>query len=130
MASPHTRRVLAESQAINGSNVCFECRAENPHWASVTYGVWLCEECADQHRSLGEGIREVTLLCLLDPPSEHELQRMLAGGNDNFWEFLNLNVCDPSWTIQDKYHSFQAAAYRDRVLSYLICTTNYPFQGA
>uniref|UniRef100_UPI00358ED6EC ADP-ribosylation factor GTPase-activating protein 1-like isoform X1 n=3 Tax=Myxine glutinosa TaxID=7769 RepID=UPI00358ED6EC len=113
MASPRTRRVLAESQAINGGNVCFECSAGNPHWASVTYGVWLCEECADQHRALGEGISIVR--CSAENLAEHDLQRMLAGGNDNFREFLKLNVCDPSWTIQDKYHSFQAAAYRDKL---------------
>jgi hypothetical protein len=46
------------------NNVCCDCGAKNPRWASINIGCFLCHQCAGLHRSLGTHISKVRSVTL------------------------------------------------------------------
>lgn len=54
----------------------------------------------------------------MDKWKDIELEKMKAGGNSKFREFLeSQDDYDPCWTMQEKYNSKAAALFRDQVSS-------------
>lgn len=52
----------------------------------------------------------------MDKWKDVELEKMKAGGNAKFREFLESQEdYDPCWSLQDKYNSKAAALFRDKV---------------
>ncbi|XP_022727005.1 ADP-ribosylation factor GTPase-activating protein AGD2-like isoform X2 [Durio zibethinus] len=49
---------------IPGNDVCAECSASGPDWASLNLGILLCIECSGVHRNLGVHISKVRSLTL------------------------------------------------------------------
>ncbi|XP_043816547.1 ADP-ribosylation factor GTPase-activating protein AGD4 isoform X6 [Manihot esculenta] len=49
---------------IPGNDVCAECSAPEPDWASLNLGILLCIECSGVHRNLGVHISKVRSLTL------------------------------------------------------------------
>lgn len=53
--------VSAVLREIPGNDVCAECNAHEPDWASLNLGILLCIECSGVHRNLGVHISKVTI---------------------------------------------------------------------
>ncbi|KAI9168847.1 hypothetical protein LWI28_002728 [Acer negundo] len=56
--------VFAILRQIPGNDLCAECNAPEPDWASLNLGILLCIECSGVHRNLGVHISKVRSLTL------------------------------------------------------------------
>lgn len=69
-------------------------------------------------RVVSSFVRSVTM----DKWKDIELEKMKAGGNAKFREFLEAQEdYEPNWSLQDKYSSRAAALFRDKVRIELAC---------
>lgn len=55
---------------MEGNEVCVDCGAPSPDWASLNLGALMCIECSGIHRNLGTHVSRVRSLDLDDWPSE------------------------------------------------------------
>ncbi|RKF57330.1 putative uba ts-n domain-containing protein [Erysiphe neolycopersici] len=74
-------RVLQDLiKTVPGNNVCADCQARNPGWASWSLGIFLCMQCAAVHRKLGTHITKVKSLTM-DSWSHEQVETMKRVGN-------------------------------------------------
>ncbi|EAX95704.1 ARF GAP-like zinc finger-containing protein [Trichomonas vaginalis G3] len=106
---------LSELQRQPENKVCFECgkRNPNPDWASVTYGVWICVECAGKHRSLGTHMSFVQSLSL-DKWTEANIAKMKVGGNSKAMKYFQSRGID-KLEIHQKYSNSFAKQYAQQI---------------
>ncbi|KAF1971495.1 ArfGap-domain-containing protein [Bimuria novae-zelandiae CBS 107.79] len=65
---------------VPGNNVCADCGARNPGWASWSVGIFLCLRCAALHRKLGTHISKVKSLSM-DKWDSAQVDNMKRIGN-------------------------------------------------
>ncbi|KAL2087711.1 hypothetical protein ACEWY4_016539 [Coilia grayii] len=92
-------------------DVCADCSAPGPTWASVNRGVLICDECCSIHRGLGRHSSQVRHLTHTSwPPSQLQMvQTLYNNGANSIWEH---SLLDPSSVMtgkrkanpQDKVH--------------------------
>ncbi|KAF9448236.1 ArfGap-domain-containing protein [Macrolepiota fuliginosa MF-IS2] len=120
MADPTARKLLNELIKREGLNnkVCIDCNNPNPQWASLSFAVFLCLQCAGTHRGFGVHISFVRSVTM-DAWQEDQLRRMGLGGNAPFREFMK--SYDPSGGYKvganpyDTYHCWAATQYREKL---------------
>jgi hypothetical protein len=110
--------------ARSGLQSCADCDTSGAEWASVTYGIYLCTECAGRHRGLGVHLSFVRSTAM-DRWTAQQLQRMQLGGRTRFHDFLRgyPQLGGPVSTpmgLATRYGSRAAAFYRSE-LDVLCC---------
>lgn len=97
-----------------GNNRCVDCDAPYPQWATVSYGTFMCLECSGRHRGLGVHISFVRSVTM-DSWTDKQIRMMQLGGNEQFKEAFASAGVPTTLSIQQKYNTPQAEAYRQRL---------------
>ncbi|KAM4635288.1 ARF GTPase-activating protein GIT2b isoform 3-T3 [Polymixia lowei] len=89
------------SKRVRSREVCADCSAPEPRWASVNRGVLICDECCSIHRGLGRHSSQVRHLTHTPwPPSQLQMvQTLYANGANSIWEH---SLLDPSSVMSGK----------------------------
>lgn len=77
------------------TEICADCSAPGPEWASVNRGVLICDECCSVHRSLGRHISQVKHLrhSSWSPTLQAMLRQLVTNGANSIWEH---SLLDPN----------------------------------
>ncbi|KAF5392858.1 hypothetical protein D9757_000833 [Collybiopsis confluens] len=82
ITSGRNQKILSELAAHPGNDVCADCKARAPRWASYNLGVFICVNCASIHRKIGTHITKVKSLTM-DSWTKEQVERMKEMGNLN-----------------------------------------------
>ncbi|KAL5514781.1 hypothetical protein ACEPAG_2097 [Sanghuangporus baumii] len=81
------QRILLELVSQPGNDVCADCKAKAPRWASHNLGIFICVHCASIHRKIGTHITKVKSLTL-DDWTKEQVENMKTIGNikaNQYW---------------------------------------------
>lgn len=86
---------MSRGKVRTAAEVCADCSAPDPTWASVNRGVLICHECCSVHRSLGRHISQVKHLkkAQWTPSRLTMVHQLYSSGANNIWEH---SLLDPS----------------------------------
>ncbi|KAL2173839.1 uncharacterized protein P884DRAFT_332501 [Thermothelomyces heterothallicus CBS 202.75] len=118
---PETRSKLVAIQAEADNNLCCDCNAPSPQWASPKFGIFICLSCAGVHRGLGVHISFVRSISM-DAFKAAEIERMRLGGNANwkrfFEEHADTKMKGLTWddaTIAERYGGEVGEEWKERL---------------
>jgi ADP-ribosylation factor GTPase-activating protein 2/3 len=115
IASPEEREaVFRRLRARPENKKCFDCPSKNPTWASVNNGVFICLDCAAQHRGFGVHLSFVRST-ILDTWYFEQLAKMEAGGNEKAHSFFIRHGISDNVKSDAKYKSRAGELYREEI---------------
>ncbi|XP_026329181.1 ARF GTPase-activating protein GIT2 isoform X4 [Hyposmocoma kahamanoa] len=89
--------MISRSKHRSTAEICADCGASDPSWASINRGLLLCAECCSVHRSMGRHISHIKSLRQGTwPPSLLAMVQALTAQNANsIWEHSLLDTSAP-----------------------------------
>lgn len=103
-------------KSLPGNDVCADCGASNPEWASVSFATLICIHCSGTHRSLGTHISFVRSVTM-DSWTAKQLSIMKLGGNAKCNDFIVKQHGVTTSDIREKYSSPAAQLYKQVLLA-------------
>ena len=94
-----------------GNSECVDCGGAEVKWISLNNGVFLCDKCAEIHRTFGMSVSQILSL-QLPTWSGNQLLFLKKGGNKNYKKNLTEYNIAPSASMDVKYKSKAASYYR------------------
>ncbi|KAG2369709.1 ArfGap-domain-containing protein [Suillus spraguei] len=110
---------LIKREDLN-NKTCVDCGNPNPQWASVSFAIFMCLQCAGIHRGFGVHISFVRSVSM-DTWQADQIKRMQLGGNAPFRQFIeSYTPADQGGYKQgtnayDTYHCWAASQYREKL---------------
>ncbi|KAF9464857.1 ArfGap-domain-containing protein [Collybia nuda] len=110
---------LGKREDLN-NKICNDCPNPNPQWASLSFAIFLCLQCAGTHRGFGVHVSFVRSVSM-DTWQDEQIRRMQLGGNKPFRDFVrNYTPVDQggyndNLSPYDTYHCWAATQYREKL---------------
>ena len=93
---------------------CFDCQNEPARWTSLNNGIFLCNECSEEHKSFGLGTNIIKSISL-EQWNKSQLNIMKIGGNKRLKTFLESNDVPKNIDKKALYHSKLMVYYRKKL---------------
>ena len=108
------KKQLENLSNIEENKKCFDCQNEPARWTSLNNGIFLCNECSEEHKNFGLGTNLIKSISL-EQWNKNQLNIMKIGGNKRLKQFLEDNDVPKNIDKKTLYHSKLMVYYRKKL---------------
>jgi ADP-ribosylation factor GTPase-activating protein 1 len=94
---------------------CVDCNRNESTHTSVTYGTFICQDCASIHLAVLGMDKSYVKPIFGEPWDNHQVRMVQLGGNKKLWDFLKQYAGLEQKGVSQKYESAAARFYRKKL---------------